>query len=188
MSSNSVSSHLSHSPDSYPPLKPQLTPLQPIPPTRLQQITTDACDSALANTNSYEHSQTQAWNESIVNKTLQALISESAPTTTGESNPAGKWKFIVNSTIIQHLSDSGSRSGQTDEEVNLAAGAGGLGGEELAAAAGAGGERKAVGRRGMHSASGAYWNNERDGMWSWKYTGAEAKGMDVVVNVVWIAA
>lgn len=72
--------------------------------------------------------------------------------------------------------------------MNLAAGAGGLGGEELAAGAGAGGERKAVGRRGMHSASGAYWNNERDGMWSWKYTGAEAKGMDVVVNVVWIAA
>jgi hypothetical protein len=29
------------------------------------------------------------------------------------------------------------------------------------------------GRRGMHSACGAYWNNEKDGMWSFKF---EAKG------------
>jgi hypothetical protein len=62
-----------------------------------------------------------------------------------------------------------------------------------------------VGRRGMHSACGAYWNNERDGMWSFKY---ETKGkivvkesfikigsgltfrfigMDVVISVIWIA-
>lgn len=44
-----------------------------------------------------------------------------------------------------------------------------------------------VGRRGMHSASGAYWNNEKDGMWSHKYEGGEGKGMDVVVSVMWIA-
>ena len=43
-----------------------------------------------------------------------------------------------------------------------------------------------VGRRGMHSASGAYWNNERDGMWSYKYEGGEGKGMDIVVSVMWI--
>jgi len=43
-----------------------------------------------------------------------------------------------------------------------------------------------VGRRGMHSASGAYWNNERDGMWSYKYEGGESKGMDIVVSVMWI--
>lgn len=48
-------------------------------------------------------------------------------------------------------------------------------------------EVKKVGRRGMHSASGAYWNNERDGMWSHKYEGGEGKGMDVVVSVMWIA-
>lgn len=41
-----------------------------------------------------------------------------------------------------------------------------------------------VGRRGMHSACGAYWNNEKDGMWSYKY---ETKGMDVVISVIWIA-
>ena len=46
--------------------------------------------------------------------------------------------------------------------------------------------KKSVGRRGMHSASGAYWNNERDGMWSFKYEGGEGKGMDIVVSVMWI--
>jgi hypothetical protein len=48
------------------------------------------------------------------------------------------------------------------------------------------GEPRKVGRRGMHSASGAYWNNERDGMWSFKYEGGESKGMDIVVSVMWI--
>ena len=53
--------------------------------------------------------------------------------------------------------------------------------------AGAGeGQQKSVGRRGMHSASGAYWNNERDGMWSFKYEGGESKGMDIVVSIMWI--
>jgi len=49
-----------------------------------------------------------------------------------------------------------------------------------------GSERK-VGRRGMHSAAGAYWNNDKDGMWSFKYAGGESKGMDVVISVMWIA-
>jgi dynein light chain Tctex-type 1 len=43
-----------------------------------------------------------------------------------------------------------------------------------------------ISRRGMHSATGAFWNNERDGMWSFKYEGGEGKGFDVVVSVVWI--
>jgi hypothetical protein len=42
-------------------------------------------------------------------------------------------------------------------------------------------------KRGMHSAAGAYWNNEKDGMWSCKYEGAEKKGLDVVISVMWIA-
>lgn len=39
----------------------------------------------------------------------------------------------------------------------------------------------------MHSAAGAYWNSEKDGMWSFKYDGGEKKGLDVVINVMWIA-
>ena len=44
-----------------------------------------------------------------------------------------------------------------------------------------------VGRRGMHSATGAYWDEKRDGMWSFKYDGGEAKGMDVVIMLIWVA-
>ena len=44
-----------------------------------------------------------------------------------------------------------------------------------------------VGRRGMHSATGAYWNEKTDGMWSFKYEGGESRGLDVVVSVIWIA-
>ena len=43
------------------------------------------------------------------------------------------------------------------------------------------------GRRGMHSATGAYWNNETDGMWSYKWEGGQGKGMDVVISVIWVA-
>lgn len=43
------------------------------------------------------------------------------------------------------------------------------------------------GRRGMHSATGAYWNEETDGMWSFKWEGGEGRGMDVVVSVIWVA-
>ncbi|KAF2745598.1 hypothetical protein M011DRAFT_469265 [Sporormia fimetaria CBS 119925] len=46
---------------------------------------------------------------------------------------------------------------------------------------------EASGRRGMHSAIGAYWNNEKDGTWSWKWDGAEEKGMDVVLTVTWVS-
>lgn len=44
-----------------------------------------------------------------------------------------------------------------------------------------------VGRRGMHSAQGAFWNEETDGMWSYKYDGGDSKGMDVVIMLIWIA-
>ncbi|KAK3305361.1 Tctex-1 [Chaetomium strumarium] len=43
-----------------------------------------------------------------------------------------------------------------------------------------------AGRRGMHSATGGYWNEKTDGMWSYKWDG-EAKGLDVVIMLIWIA-
>lgn len=51
------------------------------------------------------------------------------------------------------------------------------------------GEEDAVNqrKRGMHSATGAYWNNEKDGTWSYKYECAEKKGLDVVISIMWIA-
>ena len=47
--------------------------------------------------------------------------------------------------------------------------------------------RPHVGRRGMHSATGAYWNEKTDGMWSFKYEGGENKGLDVVISVIWVS-
>lgn len=39
----------------------------------------------------------------------------------------------------------------------------------------------------MHSATGAFWNTEKDGMWSYKYEAGEGKGLDVVIGILWIA-
>lgn len=50
-------------------------------------------------------------------------------------------------------------------------------GSELVSGRGGSDSSAGVGRRGMHSACGAYWNNERDGMWSFKY---ETKGKIMV--------
>jgi hypothetical protein len=43
------------------------------------------------------------------------------------------------------------------------------------------------GKRGMNSSVGAYWNNTKDGMWSYKYDASEKMGIEVVITVIWIA-
>lgn len=50
---------------------------------------------------------------------------------------------------------------------------------------GQGGERG--GSRGIHSAVGAYWNNDHDGVWSTKWDGHPTKSLQVVVSIVYIA-
>lgn len=146
---------------------------QPLSTTRLRQICSEACTAALGPATTYDHSQTNTWNNVIINSVLKQLISETTASE-DESSPSAQYKWIVNTTIIQHLSDPAAR-----------------GSDEAAAGAGAAGKAK-VGRRGMHSASGAFWNNEKDGMWSYKHDsgaagGEEKRGMDVVVSVMWIA-
>jgi hypothetical protein len=49
------------------------------------------------------------------------------------------------------------------------------------------GAQSNAGKRGMHSASGAFWDVNRDGMWTFKYPGGEERGLDVVVSVTWFA-
>ncbi|KAF2229973.1 hypothetical protein EV356DRAFT_364740 [Viridothelium virens] len=155
----------------------------PVSTTRLKQIATDACDSALGTVEGYSHSRTSEWNETIINKILQSLISE----TSSNGNPP-TFKYAVNSTIIQHLSDprpqpistsnastQGTEGSTAENETP----------SETPSGTVTSGQK--VGRRGMHSATGAFWNNEKDGMWSFKYDGGEKKGMDVVVCVLWIA-
>ena len=117
-----------------------------------------ACTTALSTATTYNHTQTANWNDSIISQLLQTLITETA----SPSGEAPAYKFMVNSTIIQHTAPGS-----------------GLGGAE-------GVEGASGGRRGMHSAAGAYWNNEKDGMWSYKYEGGEKRGMDVVVMVMWV--
>jgi hypothetical protein len=138
--------------------------MQPLPTTRLRQISSEACSAALGSATIYDHSQTATWNNTIINSVLKQLISEAA---TAAEDGAPQYKWIVNTTIIQHLSDP--RAAGSDE----------------------GAPKSKVGRRGMHSASGAFWNNERDGMWSYKHEatggGEEKRGMDVVVSIMWVA-
>ncbi|KAF2737295.1 hypothetical protein EJ04DRAFT_488288 [Polyplosphaeria fusca] len=121
----------------------------PLPTTELQQIATSACETAFGSTEKYDHSLVMGWNSTIINNILQSLIEK---TKQGDQSPA--FKYIVNSTIIQHL--------VSPEEASSG------------------------GRRGMHSSIGAYWNNEKDGTWSFKWEGAEKKGMDIVVSITWI--
>jgi len=149
------------------------TATPPITTTRLKQIANDACASALEGSEFYEHAKTEQWNTSIINSILKALISESAPAG-GQPN----YKFAVNSTIIQHLVPSSAlnkaRPGAEADKSKAKSEATGTDGKPH------------VGRRGMHSATGAYWNDKTDGMWSFKFEGGEGRGLDVVISVIWI--
>ena len=49
------------------------------------------------------------------------------------------------------------------------------------------GAKASGGKRGMHSASGAYWNKEKDGSWSYKFDGEGMREFDVVITVIWVA-
>jgi hypothetical protein len=110
---------------------------------------------------------------------LKAVISEATPQ--GSASPS--YKFACNSTIVQHLvptSAANKPRGGTDtkgDEPQISTSS------EATATDG----KPHVGRRGMHSATGAYWDEKKDGMWTFKYDGGESKGLDVVVMLIWIA-
>ncbi|KAK4195940.1 Tctex-1 [Triangularia verruculosa] len=142
----------------------------PIPFKRLEQIASDACNSVLENVEFYEHPKTQGWNETIIQKILKALMSEATPAGADAKSPPA-YKFAINSTIVQHVVPT-SQLNKPTSTANDA---------EAAAAA-----KKQAGRRGMHSATGGYWNEKTDGMWSYKWDG-DAKGLDVVLMLIWIA-
>jgi len=157
----------------------------PIPEKRLKQIASDACANALGDATFYEHSKTEAWNTQIINTILRSLISESSP-------PGGQpsFKYAVNSTIIQHLVPSSALSKLHSQAVLPAATSEATDAStttsNIKTEATSTDGKPHVGRRGMHSATGAYWNEKTDGMWSYKYEGGESKGLDVVISVIWI--
>ncbi|KAF2184306.1 hypothetical protein K469DRAFT_666722 [Zopfia rhizophila CBS 207.26] len=121
----------------------------PVKTDRLQAIASEACEKALGSAQGYQHAEVARWNSQIINHILQSLIED-----TKGPNGAPAFKYIANSTIIQHLASAS--------------------------------EPSSGGRRGMHSAVGAFWNNEKDGTWSFKWEGAEKKGMDIVISITWI--
>ncbi|KAK0644515.1 putative dynein light chain protein [Cercophora newfieldiana] len=142
----------------------------PIPLKRLEQIASDACNSALAGVETYEHPKTAQWNETIIQKMLKAVMSEATPS--GTTNPT--YKFAINSTIVQHVVPTSQLSKATGTSTPAPA-------EEKAPT-----KKGPAGRRGMHSATGGFWNEKTDGMWSYKFDG-EDKGLDVVIMLIWIA-
>lgn len=96
----------------------------------------------------------------------------------------------MNSTIIQHLVPTSAlnrakatQESSTDKTEDTGAT---ISTSDKTEATGTDGKPH-VGRRGMHSATGAYWNEKTDGMWSFKYEGGENKGLDVVISVIWIS-
>ncbi|KAI5860220.1 Tctex-1 [Durotheca rogersii] len=153
----------------------------PISPTRLKQIAMDACQSAIGSAEFYEHPKVEGWNSTIINSILKAIISESTPS--GSQTPTHK--YVVNSTIVQHLVPTsalnkpkgGSEAKADSPRISTGDGSGGATATD---------GKPHVGRRGMHSATQAFWNEKTDGMWSFKYDGGESKGMDVVISVIWI--
>ncbi|KAF4508012.1 hypothetical protein G6O67_004450 [Ophiocordyceps sinensis] len=151
----------------------------PVPFNRLKQIASDVCNSAVGSAEFYDHAKTEQWNSTIISSMLKAVISESTPH--GVSSPS--FKFACNSTIVQHLVPTSSLNrprGGTEikkEEPYISTST------EATATDG----KPHVGRRGMHSATGAYWDEKKDGMWSFKFDGGESKGMDVVIMLIWVA-
>jgi len=131
----------------------------PLSTEELTKIATDACDAVLESVQSYDHEEVGNWSSQIINKVLQSLILATTPSEASEipTPPTPPYRFNVNCTIIQQ-----GMAAPTDGESSDAAS-----------------------RRGMHAASGAYWDVRRDGMWTFKYPRAMEKGVDLVLSVVW---
>jgi dynein light chain Tctex-type 1 len=129
----------------------------PLPTDELQRIASSACETAIGSAELYDHSKVAEWNTTIIQTILKSLIEKTTKKGEGEGETAQQppFKFIANSTIIQHL---GSPK-----------------------------EPEKHGRRGMHSAVGAYWNNEKDGTFTHKWEAADSKGMDIVITITWVA-
>jgi Tctex-1 family len=107
---------------------------------------------------------------------LKAAVAESNP----ENAPNNKYKFACNSVIVQHLVPTSALNkprGGTDAKAA----------EPTNGQATSTDGKPHVGRRGMHSAVAAFWNEKEDGMFVHKYDGGESKGLDVIVTLLWMA-
>ncbi|KAF2872452.1 Tctex-1 [Massariosphaeria phaeospora] len=86
----------------------------PLSTDELRQLIKNAVDSTFSSVEKYEHTQVEDWNRTIISTILRSLIDS---TTTGEGeSKVPAYKYIANSTIIQHLESpaqaaSGGRRG-----------------------------------------------------------------------------
>jgi hypothetical protein len=146
----------------------------------LKTIATDVCQRVVGNVQCYDHAKVEEWNTKIINYMLNDVVAE-APKIANAKQPVHK--FACNSTIVQHLVPTAQlnkpRPSSGEPQVSTSA-------DDNDAATTATDGKPHVGRRGMHSATGAYWDSAKDGMWTFKYDG-EGKGMDVVIMLIWIA-
>ena len=100
---------------------------------------------------------------------------------TGSEAADSQYKYAVQSTIVQHIeSPSSSATGTSTTDAGTS-----LNGDENDSGA-VTSSQPPRGRRGLHAATGAFWNEETDGMWSYKWEGGAKCGMDVVINVIWM--
>lgn len=112
---------------------------------------------------------------------LKSLISETSP---AGGQPA--FKYAINSTIIQHLVPSSALHKPRAPTTSTSTSTDQADIKSESAVESKSDTKPREGRRGLHSATGAYWNEQTDGMWSYKYDGGEGKGLDVVISVIWI--
>ncbi|KAL2884803.1 Dynein light chain Tctex-type [Ceratocystis lukuohia] len=143
----------------------------PIAVSRLTEIATMACEKAIGNAKCYDHPKTAEWNNTIINTILETCIEETKAMKKGK-NP--RYKFVCNSSIVQHTAPSEDDDDDDDDETEE--------GAELKEKE----YKSSGGRRGMHSATAAYWDDAQDGMWSFKYDGAASKGLDIIIMLVWV--
>ncbi|KAL5614322.1 hypothetical protein BROUX41_004428 [Berkeleyomyces rouxiae] len=142
----------------------------PIPVSRLTEIATSACEKAIGDAKCYDHPKTAEWNNTIINTILEACIDETKNIKKANSP---RYKFVCNSSIVQHTAPSEDEDDDDDETEESAEPK-----EKEFKASGA--------RRGMHSATAAFWDDAQDGMWSFKYDGAASKGLDIIIMLVWV--
>ncbi|MCJ1287035.1 hypothetical protein MMC26_006382 [Xylographa opegraphella] len=147
----------------------------PLSRDELEKLTKDVCHSVYNGVQKYEHDKTLQWNTAVINTVLSRLIDH----TTNDDKPS-PYKFVVTSTIVQNILPVQTQSAGTSTATGAEDGA------ELDGSI-ATGAKASSGKRGMHSASGAYWNKEKDGSWSYKFDGEDVREFDVVITVIWVA-
>ncbi|KAF1986677.1 hypothetical protein K402DRAFT_332101 [Aulographum hederae CBS 113979] len=140
----------------------------PIPTEKLKEITDEACNSIFSSTDQYVHASAEEWNSTIIKTILGSLLKLTSSPSTSDSKAQQSHKYMVTSTILQHTAPVSTSSPDPPSNPEKPADSG------------------AAGRRGMHAAAGAFWDAEKDGMWSYKYAAADAKGMDAVICIMWV--